>query len=203
MTVVASGYERRLNELYETEPWAVEACVRTLKTLGMWSLRPIWEPAAGKHAMVEPLIQAGASEVLTSDICDYGTRHTALFDFLKDDSPSFLPAEFDIITNPPYGRHNHLAAKFARKALERCDGMVALLLTAKFDFGNTRTSLFRDSRRFLAKVALIDRMSLVGNGKGGTEDHAWFIWGPCQVDNAYPILLYEENREKRRQAMLV
>lgn len=56
--------------------------------------------------------------------------------------------------------------------------MVALLLTAKFDFGKTRRHLFADNPRFMAKIALLDRISWAANGKTGTEDHAWYVWGP-------------------------
>ena len=95
-----------------------------------------------------------------------------------DEDAEFVPEGANIFTNPPYGHTNFKATQFARKALERCDGLVAILCTAKFDFGSTRTDLFRDNPRFIAKVALLDRMSVVGNGKGGTEDHAWYIWAP-------------------------
>lgn len=144
MTVVASKFERKANELYETETWATEALLRNLPPLDG---RRVWEPAAGNHKIVDVLTRAGAS-VLTSDIETYDREHDGIFDFLSDGNPYFPAGCDDIITNPPYGKQNRLAVRFAERALERCSGWVALLLTAKFDSGKTRTHLFRDNPRF-------------------------------------------------------
>lgn len=190
MTVTASKYPLKDNEKYETEPWAVLALVQSLKELGLWRNGTIWEPAAGNHAMLDPLINSGANNVVTSDICTYDQNHSFLFDFFDNALPSNTPADFDLITNPPYGPGNHKARKFVELALDRCSGYVAILLTAKFDFGKTRTHLFRDSPRFCAKIALLDRISWEGNGKGGTEDHAWYVWGPRGSKYSAPKILY-------------
>jgi len=195
MTVTSSNFELRENDLYETEPWAVDAVIRSLVQLHLWQEGSvIWEPSAGNHAMVRSFKGAGAGTVITSDICEYTRPHTALFDFLSDTQPSFVPASYNIITNPPYGRQNRLAVKYARRALHLCSGFVALLLTAKFDFGNTRTDLFANNPRFRAKVTLLDRISWAGNGETGTEDHAWYIWGPTGAPNAPPTILYESKK---------
>lgn len=173
MTVTASNFERRANELYETEEWATEALLRVLPVAGM----TVWEPAAGNHKIARVLARHGAS-VITSDIATYEHRHDATVDFLEKRFAYKNSRHDAIITNPPYGKGNREAVKFCELALERCDGFVAMLLTAKFDFGKTRRHLFRDCNRFMAKVALLDRISWAGNGETGTEDHAWFIWGP-------------------------
>ena len=172
MTVVASNYARKENDLYQTEPWATEALLRHFPVNGM----TVWEPAAGNHLMADVLREAGAT-VRTSDIATYDREHDAIRDFLN--RPYTGPAFDAIITNPPYGRGNRDAVKFAQLALERCGGLVALLLTAKFDFGKTRRHLFADNPRFWAKIALVDRISWAGNGETGTEDHAWYVWGPA------------------------
>lgn len=182
MTVVASNFVRKANDLYETEPWATRALLRHfLPVRG----RRIWEPAAGNHKIVDVLRNEGA-HVLTSDIVTYGKKHASLYDFLKE--PARLEA-YDIITNPPYGPHNRDAAAFARLALQRTDGWVALLLTAKFDFGKTRRDLFADNPRFAFKIALVDRIQWFPGEHGGTEDHAWFVWGPLR--QPAPRLYYE------------
>ena len=197
MTVAASKYALKPNDLYETEPWATQAVCRVLRQLGLaQNGRTVWEPAAGNHKMVEPLLEAGAKTVITSDICEYSQPHTATFDFLKNGVATFVPTHFDIVSNPPYGPSNRLAVKFAEQALTRCNGYVALLLTAKFDFGSTRKHLFRDNPRFAAKVALLDRISWEDNGKTGTEDHAWYIWGPREDSVSCPKLMYERNLAK-------
>ena len=181
MTVVSSNYARKENDLYQTEPWATEALIRNFPISGLTVL----EPAAGNHMMSDVLKEAGA-HVYTGDIKEYDRKHDFLIDFLQ-----FGLGSVDaIITNPPYGKQNRLAVKFAEHALRSTDGMVAMLLTAKFDFGNTRTHLFRDNPRFVAKINLIDRISWEGNGETGTEDHAWYVWGRKPVLPARPVILY-------------
>lgn len=188
MTVTASNYARAANDLYQTEPWATEALLRN------FALSPgaiVWEPAAGAHLMADVIRNHGAS-VVTSDIETYTKGHSFLWDFI-DGAPLNMPDPDAIITNPPYGKGNRLAVRFAELALERCDGMVALLLTAKFDFGKTRRHLFRDNPRFMAKIALLDRISWAGNGETGTEDHAWYVWGP--VGQEQPARMIWEARQ--------
>ena len=177
MTVTASNYARAENDLYQTEPWATEALLRRFPVDGL----RVWEPAAGNHLVADVLREAGA-EVVTSDIATYDRPHDATMDFLKPRFAYKNPPHDAIITNPPYGRGNRDAVKFAELALERCSGLVALLLTAKFDFGKTRTHLFRDNPRFIAKIALLDRISWAGNGETGTEDHAWYVWGGTLIE---------------------
>jgi len=72
-------------------------------------------------------------------------------------------------------------------ALERADN-VALLLTAKFDFGSTRQHLFKNNPRFYGKIHLMDRLSFF-DGKTGTEDHAWYVW--TKEPNEFPRIMYE------------
>jgi 23S rRNA G2445 N2-methylase RlmL len=183
MTVVASRFERKENELYETESWATRALIRNYPVAGM----KIWEPAAGNHKMVDALREAGAN-VIATDIATYRKVHFTERDFF-DRNPYAYECD-GIITNPPYGKGNREAVKFAEIALHRCSGMVALLLTAKFDFGKTRMHLFRDNPRFAAKIALVDRIQWFSSDMNGTEDHAWYVWGPVGK-NIVPRLLYE------------
>lgn len=193
MTVTASNYARAENDLYQTEPWATEALLRALPPV---ALRRVWEPSAGNHLMADVLREAGA-DVFTSDIVVYDRAHDQIFDFLTGDLPPW-PARSDfLITNPPYGKGNRDAVKYARIALMQCDGWVALLLTAKFDFGNTRHDLFRDNPRFHAKIALVDRISWAGNGETGTEDHAWYVWGPKDHRQSSARLFYEGKKPAR------
>lgn len=173
MTVVASNYARAENDLYQTEPWATEALLRHFP-VGPRDV--VWEPAAGNHLIADVLREHGA-QVRTSDIVTYDRDHDAIFDFLID-RPHREPLVTKLISNPPYGLQNRDAVQFARLALERCSGLVALLLTAKFDFGKTRADLFRDNPRFVAKIALLDRIQWFPGEKSGTEDHAWYVWAP-------------------------
>ncbi len=176
MTVVASNYARKENDLYQTEPWATEALLRHFN-VGQADL--VWEPAAGNHLIADVARERGAV-VLTSDIVTYDRPHDFTFDFLKQ-TPNFTASDRPnyIITNPPYGKGNRDAVKFAENALRWCPGYVALLLTAKFDFGKTRQHLFRDNPRFAANIALIDRIQWFPGETSGTEYHAWYVWGPA------------------------
>lgn len=185
MTVVASNFERRANDLYETEHWATRALLHHLPIDLWWT---VWEPAAGNHKISDVIRETGAS-VTTSDIATYDRRHDATVDFLKDRFAYKNPKHDAIITNPPYGRGNRDAVRFARLALERCDGWVALLLTAKFDFGKTRSFLFGDNPRYAFKIALVDRIQWFPGDTSGTEDHAWYVWGPS--DSGDPRIFYE------------
>jgi hypothetical protein len=187
MTVVASNYARRENDLYQTEPWATRA---VLKHLPVGPGFTVWEPAAGNHLMADVIRETGA-QVITSDIATYDRRHDANVDFLADRFSYKNPVHNTIITNPPYGRGNRDAVKFARLALKRCDGWVALLLTAKFDFGKTRADLFADNHRFAFKIALVDRIQWFPGDSSGTEDHAWYVWRPSAVPQVAPTIFYE------------
>lgn len=173
MTVVASNYARKENDLYQTEPWATEALLRHFP---VGAGDTVWEPAAGNHLMADVIRERGAA-VFTSDIATYDREHDVTFDFLRGIHQG--PSRTAIITNPPYGKGNRDAVKFARLALQRCHGVVALLLTAKFDFGKTRIDLFGDNARFAAKIALVDRIQWFPGDSSGTEDHAWYVWGPA------------------------
>lgn len=186
MTVVASNFERKTNDLYQTEAWATEALLRHFPVDGL----SVWEPAAGDHMIADVLTSHGAS-VVTSDIETYNRKHTAIYNFLSAVPSDWRPTSQAIITNPPYGKGNRDAVQFALRALERCRGMVALLLTAKFDFGKTRRNLFRNNSRFIAKIALVDRIQWFPGDTTGTEDHAWYVWGPLHAAPAPARLLYE------------
>lgn len=190
MTVVASAYARKENDLYQTEPWATEALLRNFP-VGSGAL--VWEPAAGNHLIADVIREHGA-HVFTSDIATYDREHDQTLDFLELDIP---PGPFSALyTNPPYGKGNRDAVRFARLALARCSGWVALLLTAKFDFGKTRADLFADNPRFTAKIALVDRIQWFPGESSGTEDHAWYVWGPAPGDGVGRARLIYEGRSE-------
>lgn len=193
MTVVASNYVRKENDLYQTEPWATEALLRHFPVLGY----AVWEPAAGNHLMADVLAEQ-AGDVFTSDIETYDREHDQIFDFISGKNYS---RDFDaIITNPPYGKGNRDAVRFCERALEVCDGLVAMLLTAKFDFGKTRLHLTRNNPRFAAKIALVDRIQWFPGDTSGTEDHAWYVWTRDGSPGG-ARLLYEGKASARRESM--
>ena len=190
LTVVASNYARVQNDLYQTEPWATRALLRHIR-IGPGSV--VWEPFAGNHLMADVLSETGA-DVITSDVATYDRPHTFQFDFAGDlcGVHSLLRRADALISNPPYGQQNRLAARFVRLALERCSGLVAMLLTAKFDSGKTRADLFADNPRFAFKLALVDRIQwFPGGDHENTEDHAWYVWEPAGLHlHRSPRLFY-------------
>jgi hypothetical protein len=184
VTVVASNYARKENDLYQTEPWATEALLRSVPIAHGCH---IWEPAAGNHLIADVLRDFGM-RVLTSDIVTYDRSHDETLDFFDKHSLRWCEA---IITNPPYGKGNRDAVRFARLALDRCPGLVALLLTAKFDFGKTRADLFALNPRFSCKIALVDRIQWFPGDSSGTEDHAWYVWEAAPGRRSdHPVALY-------------
>ena len=199
MTIRASSYARQENDCYQTEPWATEALLKFFPVQGC----RVWEAAAGNHLMADVLREHGA-EVFTSDIKTYSRDHDRIFDFLQEKDVAVNLDIDALITNPPYGKYNYDAMRFANLALKRCRGMVALLLPVKFDSGSKRLNLFRDNPRFRAKIVLVDRIRwFPGTTTAGTEDHAWFVW--CEEGRVPvpPRLLYAENGSKRRRGKAV
>lgn len=193
MTVTSSGYVRRENDLYETETWVTSAFCRYFPVAGM----TIWEPAAGNHLVAKELRAKGAT-VSTSDIETYDVEHDFMFDFLSDREDYEI---FDgIFTNPPYGKGNRMAVTFAEKALERCAGLVGLVLTAKFDSGSSRRHLFRDNPRFAAKIVLTDRISWTLDGVTGTEDHAIYVWTEKPRLPRQPVILYAGRKDEMKRS---
>lgn len=187
MTVVASKFDLTENELYETEEWATEALLKHVDLSGMI----VWEPFAGRNKMVR-VLRKRARVVITSDIADYGVGYDMVpHDFL--DKGLAYPTCDGIISNPPFGKQNRTAVKVCELALQRCPGIVAMLLTAKFDSGSSRVHLLRDNPRFRGKIVLVDRIQWFPGEHSGTEDHAWFIFGPEPAIRPAPppILIYE------------
>lgn len=186
MTVVASNFQRQVNDLYETPAWCTEALLRHVDVAGQF----VWEPAAGNHA-ISDVLEAHGARVRSSDVAVYDRPHMVA-DFLN--KPLLLVGCQAIITNPPYGRGNRDAVTFAERALRTCRHTVALLLTAKFDAGKTRRHLFADNPRFSMKITLLDRPVWFPDGPyaTGTEDFAWYVWdeGP----NEFPRIVYEGRR---------
>src|SRR5262245_43583018 len=91
-------YAERGHDLYETDPRVIKALVEAEKLP-----RKIWEPAAGRGAIVNVLREHGHF-VVASDLVDYGVPgQQAGVDFLKT---TRAPAGCTcVLTNPPYGRN--------------------------------------------------------------------------------------------------
>lgn len=193
MTVVPSKYAPAKNDLYQTPSWATRALLQHISVRGL----VVWEPCAGCHQMADVLREVGGADVITSDIETYSRPHDFLFNFLGSFNVSTGKPFDAVVSNPPYGKQNRDAETFARRALDRCRGTVAMLGTAKFDFGKTRADLFADNARFACKIALTDRVNWFAGIDGLTcendnsESHAWYVWAPAHGPQpAAPRLLY-------------
>lgn len=174
-----SGYLRKERDLYETPAWVTEALLPHIA----WQTC-IWEPAAGSGAMLDSLAKK-CSELVVSDIeeppwPDFVTLSGHRNFLVADVAHGQRAALSAIITNPPY----ELATEFCRHSLrlmEKCNGLVAMLLRTDFDHAKGRAFLFRDCPAFSKKIVLMKRITWFEpepgcKGKSPSFNHAWYIW---------------------------
>jgi hypothetical protein len=173
-----SHAERGL-DLYETPAIAVEALL-AVENLPHW----IWEPAAGRGAIVNVLRDRGHA-VIASDIIDYGFPLHFVGDFLTQTK---APVGCDaIITNAPFKIIN----KFARHALDLTP-RVCLLCRLAFYETTGRTDILerRGLARihvFRARLPMMHRDGWTGRKASSAMAFAWFCWdrdhrGPTIID---------------------
>lgn len=169
----------RGNDLYETPAVAVEALLRVEKIP-----HRIWEPAAGRGAIVD-VLRARGHEVLASDLADYGIpTHFARRDFLMEwKAPKGCEM---ILTNPPH----KLADEFVAHAIEICP-LVIMLLRLSFLESERRTGIIE--QRGLARVwvfrkrlPMMHRDGWTGPQASSAIPFAWFCWnrnhhGPTEL----------------------
>jgi hypothetical protein len=158
----------RGDDLYETPPCAVRALLR-VEQLPHY----LWEPAAGRGAIVRVLRAAGHS-VIASDLVDYGNpTHFARRDFLLEQLPDHCQA---IITNPPF----KLAEEFVAHALAICP-MVVMLLRLAFMESDRRTSILENCglarvHVFRRRLPMMHRDGWAGRKANSGMAFAWFVW---------------------------
>ncbi len=205
-----SGHARRPNDLYETPGWVVlDGLVGHFPVKGM----VVGEMACGTGKMVRALADAGAAQVLPSDLVWRGSKEMMArrgdfvrFDFSKRGYDRPVQA---LITNPPYGELGALAERFIERGLEamrRIDGpgLMALLLSADFDMAGSRIHLFERCPEYHGVIRLRRRIEWFKRkkvkdqatgkmkpGSGPSKHHAWFIWTKeGRAIGANPITLY-------------
>jgi hypothetical protein len=111
-------HSERGSDLYETPTVAVEALLRVEKLPAL-----VWEPAAGKGAIVRVLRDAGHG-VIATDVHDHGFHLSRVTDFLTEER---IPTGCGCIcTNPPY----QWAEQFVAHALELLPIVIMLLRLA-------------------------------------------------------------------------
>lgn len=170
----------RGDDLYETPPEATLALLRA-EILPHW----LWEPAAGRGAIVNVLREAGHT-VIASDLVNYGCpSHFGRRDFLMElKAPDGCEA---IVTNPPF----KLAEQFVAHALELCPRVVMLLRLAFLESDRRRPIL---DTGHLARVHVFrKRLPMMHRDEWlGPKIHnsgmafAWFAWdrahsGPTEL----------------------
>jgi hypothetical protein len=168
-TVGRAALNCRRDDLYETPPEAVQALMRA-ETLP----HRIWEPAAGRDAIVN-ILRAAGHEVLASDLVDYGhPTHFAQRDFLLEWT---LPKGCEmILTNPPF----KLANEFVEHAIDLCPRVV-MLLRFLFLEGTRRSEILEERgiiriHLFSRRLQGMHRDGWDGNKVSNSRAFAWFVW---------------------------
>jgi hypothetical protein len=159
----------RGHDMYETPPVAVEALLRVERLP-----HHLWEPAAGRGAIVKVLRNAGHA-VIASDLIDYGEpTHFHRRDFLMErKAPEGTEA---IVTNPPY----KLAAEFVTHALQLCPLVVMLLRLAFLESERRRGVLDAGTLArvhvFRNRLPRMHRDNWNGPRASSSIAFAWFVW---------------------------
>ncbi len=167
--VLRHSLKERGMDLYETPPEATEALLRAEK-LPHW----IWEPAAGRGAIVE-VLRANGHAVIAHDLVDYGyPLHATRRDFLFEGASPY-PCN-TIVTNPPY----KLAADFVRKGLELCPKVI-MLLRLTFLESEGRSDILDGGKLsrvhvFSNRLPMMHRDSWSGPKSTNTVCFAWFVF---------------------------
>lgn len=166
------AYSERADDLYETPPEAV------LALLGAQLLpHRIWEPAAGRGAIVEVLRSAGY-EVVASDLRDYdGHRCLGIatgVDFYK--TPA-APEGFDcILTNPPFRESG--PERFVSHGLKLCRRVIIL---ARLTFMESKRPILESGKwvralPFKSRLPMMHRDSWTGRKNTSPTAFAWFVF---------------------------
>jgi hypothetical protein len=171
----------RADDVYETPAVAVEALLR-VEALP----HHLWEPAAGRGAIVSVLRAAGHA-VLASDLVDYGEpTHFARRDFLMERLPAKVEA---IITNPPF----KLADEFVAHALDLCPRVYMLLRLAFYEAGTGKQWKHRLRKRvldeippvrihvFRGRLPMMHRAGWDGPRASSATPFAWFVWNRAHL----------------------
>jgi hypothetical protein len=158
----------RRDDLYETPPEATRALLAAERLPHI-----IWEPAAGRGAIVN-VLRARGHEVVATDLVDYGVPgQTAGVDFLMERTAP--PGVEAAISNPPYKN----AEAFVRHALDLVP-QVYFLLQLQFLASKRRHDIISHRLRavhvFANRLPMIHRDGWSGPRASSATDYAWFCW---------------------------
>ncbi len=155
------------DDLYETPTCAIRSLIAIDDIPNH-----IWEPAAGRGAIVRPL-QASGRIVEATDLIDYGCGYTGRRDYLMEPVPNGVGG---IVTNPPYS----LAQQFVEKAIHEVTYSAWLLRMnfvesmGRFEFfkANPPARIWVSSRR----LPMMHRDGWEGKVSASNICFAWFVW---------------------------
>lgn len=173
-------HAERGHDLYETPAVATESLLRVERLP-----HRIWEPAAGRGAMVRVLRAAG-HEVYATDLIDYGSADVDLpgADFFRfEEMPAGCEA---IITNPPFMHAN----EFVARAIEIAP-LVVVLLRLAFLESERRTPILDSGHLarvhvYRKRLPMLHRDGWEGRKANSGMAFGWFIFsryhaGPAQL----------------------
>ena len=172
-------------DLYETPAAATEALLRVERLPHL-----VWEPAAGRGAIVQ-VLQAHGHNVGASDIIDYGFSLRFVGNFLTTTTaPNGCAA---ILTNPPY----QLAEQFVAHALALVPTVVMLLRLAFLE-SERRTEISERSglarvHVFRKRLPMMHRAGWAGPRASSAIPFAWFVW---QRDHTGPATFHRISAEQ-------
>src|SRR5262245_1940287 len=166
-------------DLYETPAVAVEALLRTENLPHC-----IWEPAAGRGAIVRVLRDHGHA-VIATDIADHGFPLHFCRDFLAEIG---MPAGVEgIVTNPPFRD----IERFVAHAI-KLSPLVIMLARLAFYESNRRIPILENCglariHCFRKGLPMLHRAGWQGRKANSGMAFAWYTWirgytGPTTVD---------------------
>lgn len=167
-------------DFFPTPPWATRALVEeVLKPTGLYQYHhagSAWEPACGAGHMALPLM-AYFSQVLATDVHDWGFGTIHGLDFTMAAAASAPIAPDWIITNPPFV----LAERFVDRALTIATRGVAMLLRLQWLEGGDRHQLiFAGDRKPRYLCPFAERVPMIEGvwdpEASSATAYAWFVW---------------------------
>lgn len=159
-----SGYDRKENDAYYTPKGFVDVLCMFYDP----DWRVVYDPACGGRDILNAIRQNYPDSKVSGDDIIFDK------DFLDAVN---LPSEYDIVTNPPYGRS--ICEKFVRHAIDLAapHATVAMLLRNDWDCSSRRRDLFGVDGPAYMKIVVNKRFPWIGDtSNGGMHNHAWFLF---------------------------
>jgi hypothetical protein len=166
--------KERAHDLYETPPEATRALIRTGC---LDQFEHIFEPCAGRGAIVRELIAAGGWRVLAHDLIAYEGADEGIHTPVDFFQARGLVAIDAIVTNPPFRQ----ADDFVRKGLSLGVPVIVLLRLMSLE-GANRSDILQHLRHVFIGIERLPKFQR-DNWKGRrlkteTAPFGWFVFSP-------------------------